>query len=495
MQSLVRYCVLPCCSNMARELRPKRVIRDGDFSPRVDPLCILSSYLQDCYSKSKKRQGISRAAGGGSDAANNDTTQTISPSVLLKAAEHHLSEGNAGDALILAKTAYDQQSASDDTAADPTLLLPSLSMLGQINLELGELGDAKTCFLRAAEIDPQGSVPEALGGGAEKFLCLAQLSDEGGADSVGWFERGAAALKVQIQQLETVTAAGKKQQSTTSAAAAAIRRRRNGGAAEEQPVVDEAALELALLKKKLAMALCAVAEVYMTDLSWEADAEQRCESLVTEATLVAPDSAESWQTLASVRISQDRREDAQAALTRSLDLWKDLAPDDLAVPDFPSRVALARLLLEVEMETAAIEVLERLVGEDDHSVEVWYLGGWGLYILGEKQRQEAIAAGQQQTKPNGKDVVVAAGAAAKEEEDDWQSSWISSRVWLNQSQHLYKMQEYEDERLGAHTKELLEAIAQELGEAPEGEDELGDDDEGWEDDDDEEDGSDDEMKG
>ncbi|KAJ1333034.1 NAD+-dependent protein deacetylase SIR2 [Microdochium nivale] len=446
--------------------------------------------------KAKKRSGVSRAAGGEGGAAE---AQTISPSVLLKAAEHHLSEGNAADALILAKTAFDQQQEKQQATAasgstseqDMTLLLPSLSMLGQINLELGELVDAKTCFLKAAEIDPDGSVPEVLGGGAEKFFCLAQLSDEGGADSVGWFEKGAAALKAQIQKLEAISST----KSTTSAAAASIRRKKNGGSA---PALDEADAELALLKKKLAMALCSVAEVYMTDLSWEADAEQRCESLVTEATLVAPDSAESWQTLANVRISQDRLEDARAALARSLELWRDLAPGHDDVPDFPSRVALARLLLEVEMETAAIEVLERLVGEDDHSVEVWYLGGWGLYILGEKQRQTQRAAttDMAHSKTNGKAAATAATVATPaDDEEDWKTSWVSSRVWLSQSQHLYKLQEYEDDRLGEHAKELLSAIAQELGEADD-EDEAADDDndgdELWEDD---EDNSDDEMKG
>jgi len=457
--------------------------------------------------KSKKRAAaVSRAAGGGGGAADASASeaQTISPTILLKAAEHHLSEGNAADALTLAKTAFDTQTAADEgrtAAADPTLLLPSLSMLGQINLELGELADAKACFLKAAEIDPQGTIPEVLGGGAEKFLCLAQLSDEGGTDSVGWFERGAAALKAQIQRLE----AAQRTRSPTSSAAAAIRRRRNGsGSGGRAETVagpqDETEMELALLKKKLAMALCSVAEVYMTDLSWEPDAEQRCESLVTEATLVAPESAESWQTLASVRVSQDRRDDAMAALTRSLDLWRDLPPDDpLNVPDFPTRVALARLLLEVEMEADAIEVLERLVGEDDHSVEVWYLGGWGLYILGEKQKQ--LAQGKAE-KTNGKaaaagKVAVGSGDINEQEEDDWKSSWASARVWLNQSQHLYKIQDYEDERLGAHAKELLDSIAQELGEVPEGEDGLGDEDgdEGWEDDEDDEEGSDDEMKG
>jgi tetratricopeptide (TPR) repeat protein len=372
--------------------------------------------------KSKKpgKGTISRVAGGSSNTP-------VSPQVLIKAAEFQLQQGNVQDAATLTEKALEESSPGSDDA------LSALNLLGQIHLELGDLDTARAYLVRAVAIDHDGAKDESVGGGPEKFLFLAQLSEEGGNDSVYWFEKGATALKKQIQTLETTQGKGK-------------------GSDEQAMVLEE-------LRKKLAMTLCSVAEVYMTDLSWEEDAEQRCETLTTEATMVAPDFAETWQTLANVRISQSRFEDAKAALSRSLELWKDLPPLDPSVPDFPSRVALARLLMEVEMEEEAIEVLERLVGEDDQSVEVWYLGGWGLYVMGEKQKE-------------------------KKAEDDWKASWISSRVWLNQCLHLYALQQYEDERLGDHAKELLAAIGKELGEAPAGKEDEDDDDEGddgWED--------------
>ncbi|ORY60139.1 uncharacterized protein BCR38DRAFT_350123 [Pseudomassariella vexata] len=341
--------------------------------------------------------------------------------MLVKAAEVQIQAGNASDALSLGKKALEESQAGSDSA------LASLNLLGQISLELGEFDAARTYFLKACAIDENGTKDEEVGGGPEKFLCLAQLSEEGGKDSVSWYEKGASALKIQIQTLED------------------LRKRSD----EQEILLDE-------LKKKHAMTLCAVVELYMTDLSWEEDAEQRCEMLVTEATMVAPDYAETWQTLANVRISQQRIDDAKAALLRSMELWKDLVTEDPSVPDFPSRVALSRLLMEVDLEQEALEVLERLVGEDDHSVEVWYLGGWGLYVMGEKQRIENPKA-----------------------EEDWKASWLSSRTWLNQSQHLFAQQDYEDDRLGEHTRELLTAIAQELGDAPSGEE---DNEENWEDD-------------
>ncbi|KAI0879311.1 TPR domain-containing protein [Hypoxylon argillaceum] len=373
--------------------------------------------------KKSKRSGkgvASRAsaAGGGS------SSKPVSPQVLVKAAEYQLQEGNAQDAAALAAKALEGSSPGSDDA------LSALNFLGQVSLELGDFDAARAYLLRAVAIDEDGAKDESVGGGPEKFLSLAQLSEEGGQDSVGWFEKGAAALKTRIQALEGAT--GKSKGS------------------------DEQAILLEEMRKKLAMTLCSVAEVYMTDLSWEEDAEQRCEALTTEATMVAPDFAETWQTLANVRISQSRMDDAKAALNRSLELWKDLPPEDPSVPDFPSRVGLSRLLMEVELEQEAIEVLERLVGEDDQSVEVWYLGGWGLYVMGEKQKDNKA-------------------------EEDWKASWISSRVWLNQCLHLYKLQEYEDERLGEHAGELLAAIGKELGEAPAGKEEDDDDEYDWED--------------
>ena len=327
--------------------------------------------------KSKKREksSLHRVAGSPSKAS----IPTESPSILLAQATTTLQQGYIAGAVKPAKRALSLLDAQSEEA------LPALNLLGEIHIELGEIDAAREYFLQAAEIDEDGTISEDLGGGAEKFLWLAQLSEEGGQDSVNWFEKGAVSLRVQIQQLLDRKNLGKD---------------------------GEALLEEKM--RKLTGALCAVVEVYMTDLSWEEDAEQKCEALVTEATMVAPGFPEPWQTLANVRISQERMDDARAALKRSLDLWRDLPPESSVVPDFPTRVSLARLLMEADMDVDAIEVLERLVGEDDTSVEVWYLGGWGLYIMGEKQKKGDL---------NGE----------TGDGESWRVSWISSRQWLNQS--------------------------------------------------------------
>jgi tetratricopeptide (TPR) repeat protein len=335
------------------------------------------------------------------------------PADLLEQATALLLQGNIEGAVPVA------QRALGAVDVDSVGALPALNLLGEIHVELGDIEAARTYFQQAAEIDEDGEVEEELGGGAEKYLWLAQLSEEGGRDSVDWFEKGASVLRQQIQKLVD---------------------KFNG-----RKVGPEIEMLLEEKRRKLATALCGIVEVYMTDLSWEEDAEQRCESLVTEATMVGPGFAEPWQTLANVRLSQDRKEDAKAALMRSLEVWKDLPPEHESVPDFPTRVSLSRLLMEAGMEEEAIEVLERLVGEDDSSVEVWYLGGWGLYILGEKQKSSG--------------------------DDSYKVYWISSRQWLNHSMKLFQQQDYEDERLGEHAKELIATLDNDLGGPATGEEE------------------------
>jgi tetratricopeptide (TPR) repeat protein len=352
------------------------------------------------------------------------TTPPTTPETFMLQAAVALQQGDILGAIAPAKKALSLVNGQSQEA------LPLLNLLGDLHVELGEIDLARGYFLQAAAIDEDAELGEDVGGGAEKFLWLAQLSEEGGQDSVNWFEKGAMSLRIQIQAL--------------------VERRKLDD--EGQALLDEK-------RRKLAVALCGVVEVYMTDLSWEEDAEQKCEALVTEATMVAEGYAEPWQTLANVRISQERMEDARAALKRSLDIWRELEPEDDKVPDYPTRVSLARLLMEADMDVDAIEVLERLVGEDDTSVEVWYLGGWGLYIMGEKQKNGEVE-------------------SEDGEGESWRVSWISSRQWLNQSLRLFEQQDYEDDRLGEHAKELLAKLDRDLGGAVPGEEEEGD---GWED--------------
>ena len=133
--------------------------------------------------------------------------------------------------------------------------LPALALLGEIYLELGDSESATATFLAAASLDPEGLVPENVGGGSEKFLWLAQLCEEGGEESIQWFEKGVKVLERDIERLGSITQHGTK-------------------AAERRALLQygiEEAERIALLeekKRKLAAALCGMVEVWMTDLSY-----------------------------------------------------------------------------------------------------------------------------------------------------------------------------------------------------------------------------------
>jgi tetratricopeptide (TPR) repeat protein len=154
-----------------------------------------------------------------------------SPSVLIERATALLQTSQPQEALTQARKALILLQSPSER---PTAQLPALELLGQIQIELGELELAREKFEQAAKLDPDGSVPESEGGGAEKFFWLAQLSEEGGKESIGWFKRGTGVLRRQIGALE-----GKI------------------GAKED----------LEEKKRRLANALCGMCEVYMTDLA------------------------------------------------------------------------------------------------------------------------------------------------------------------------------------------------------------------------------------
>jgi tetratricopeptide (TPR) repeat protein len=350
-----------------------------------------------------------------------------SPEQLYAAALGFIEQQRPEEALQQAQKLYELVQNRSITEA-----LPALNLLGEISVELGAVEEARVYFEEAVKLDPLGTVGGALADGAEKFLWLAQLAEEGGKASVTWFEKGAQALMNEIAALES------------------------GQAID----LDEEALLLLRVekKRKLANALCGLVEVYMTDLSWEDDAEARCENLITQA---------------------------MAALQRSMSVWQDLDPEDSAIPDFATRISLVRLLMEAELESNAMDVLERLVSEDDESVEAWYLGGWCQHLIAKKTEQGDVSP-------------AAAKMTDAEREANLEKIYRGSRRWLRTSLKLSKLLEYEDERLMQHAQELVAGLDEILGPVKEGEedvdDEWEDEWEGIEDEEDAQNGADTEMK-
>ena len=126
-----------------------------------------------------------------------------------------------------------------------------------------------------------------------------------------------------------------------------------------------------MLRLDMSEAHCATAELYLTDLCFDENAEGKCEAAVAQACELAPDNPTAFQLQASLRLSQERPQEAQAALMQCVQLWQQ-CPEEL-LPDFDFRTQTSSLLMEAGLFKEATSCLEVLVQEDDSHPEVWYL--------------------------------------------------------------------------------------------------------------------------
>lgn len=303
-------------------------------------------------------------------------------------------------------------------AQEKPTLPQAVVLVAEIYLALGDVKSTTSHFEAAVRIDPDGALVSA-----DPLLYLAQLCEEGGAQSIAYFERGCDVLRNEIEVLA------------------------------ESLLDDDEEGKLILKTKQanLSEGLCGMAEVYMTDLSFEEDAEQKCEGYVTEAVAVCPDelAAGTLQVLASVRISQERVDEAKEALRRSMAVWQQIPPEveSESRPDFATRVSLSRLLMEVDMLQEAMTIIEGLIREDDESVESWYLGGWCQVLTSQKS------------------------------DGDQTQAQEKAKSWIDNCLRLYQTQAYEDDRLRDHALELKKGLNEALG--------VQEDDDAWEDEDEE----------
>ena len=138
--------------------------------------------------------------------------------------------------------------------------------------------------------------------------------------------------------------------------------------------------------------------------SFEPNAEKTCEDLLSLALQTDPGNSEALQASASVRMSQQRPDDAKECLEKAWSVWKDLdlgsnifyievkaltavSPDDPNLPPIPTRLTLVKLFLELSLYTPALLVLHGIMASDDQEVEAWYLEGWCFFLMSEEARE------------------------------------------------------------------------------------------------------------
>ncbi|KAH9037791.1 hypothetical protein EDB85DRAFT_2132319 [Lactarius pseudohatsudake] len=303
-------------------------------------------------------------------------------------------------------------------------------MLGVVQLETGLLDAAKQTFLSLLPPNPGAPSPTP----PSAHLYLAQLSDN---DPQMALMHYSAAVDVLMLQLK-----GKERAADITLA----------NSDEEET------------KRTIVRALIGQVEIWMDpayDLCFDPAAEANCEELLKAALQVDPENTEALQSLASVRMSQQRPEEAKGFLEKAWSTWQDLEADDLRLPPIASRLSLTKLFLELSLFTPALMVLQGIMASDDEEVEAWYLEGWCFFLMSEQAREQG----------------------GKLDELTWEELARDSRDCLETCKMLHVNQGHPDRPIREHVEELISKL-EELGVKPSPEDggqDDDDDDESWED--------------
>jgi tetratricopeptide (TPR) repeat protein len=117
-----------------------------------------------------------------------------------------------------------------------------------------------------------------------------------------------------------------------------------------------------------------------------------CEKFVSEALKNDPQSThpEALMTLASLRMSQQKPEDALQAMNKCYDIFKDEEIYEKR-PPFEFRHNAAKIFMELNEHLKATEIWESLLEEDDTIAEVYYHLGLAYRPLSSKSSLECLA--------------------------------------------------------------------------------------------------------
>lgn len=292
---------------------------------------------------------------------------------------------------------------AESLARDTTSQLAVLEKRAPIKVAVGDqdgaLADYRAALALVSSQLNTAETPDLLEHKAGLYLYIGQLSE------------GSEALEVYRQGLDCLRQALAMREETASTPATTI-------------VDDDDKDPQTLLldtRRQLAAAYCSTAELYLTDLCFEPNAETECQSLIDPSlALLDADGkpfVDALQTAASLRLSQQRNSDAadfvlQAfgrirngceALATLVGLREAAAEDEArelteleavqSLPGFEFRCQTAKLLLECaavvdktderanQCTQAAIDVLGSLLAENDEVVEIWLLTGQAFSMM------------------------------------------------------------------------------------------------------------------
>ncbi|XP_066959729.1 uncharacterized protein [Macrobrachium rosenbergii] len=287
----------------------------------------------------------------------------------------------------------------------------ALETSASLCLEVGNFDGAKHCLGRAITLQPEE--------GYSKYLSMAQLLQ--GKESLQCYLKGIELMQLKLSNLQpttanenTVNSVGKlDEQGETEMETVTTRKEEESTEETEEEQEneppsssssqDENQSMKSALVHQMSSAYCSVAELFMTDLCDEEDAENQCHTNISKAIDVDPGNPEAYQSMASFLLVKQETEQAKENILKSLELWLpkykavdegvaaagSFDPVEVCPLSYPTRLNTAKILIEVEDHDHAVDVLEGLAEEDDSVVDTWYLMGWSAYLRGEEHRDNA----------------------------------------------------------------------------------------------------------
>lgn len=235
-----------------------------------------------------------------------------------------------------------------------------MDTIGEILLEMGDLEQAKSFFIKSIQTNSEES--------ASAYMNLGQLM--GGDDAVKCYNKGIEIMERELKKLVSnggeATSVPKplstKEQSLTEEEELEDEYEDDEDDEEQDPVAD--------IKQQICSACCSLAELYLTDQCFDDNAETECEKNLLKAIENSPYSPEPYSLMASMKISQVKNQEATEYLTKSYGLWENADVDQR--PEFDYRYSIALLFIELNQNRVAVDILEQLVNEQDNIAEVWY---------------------------------------------------------------------------------------------------------------------------
>ncbi|KZP00475.1 TPR-like protein [Calocera viscosa TUFC12733] len=276
---------------------------------------------------------------------------------------------------------------------------------GVVEMESGDVDIAKEIFLSL--VPPSSTAPVPAPPSAH--LYLAQLySDDDARAALQHYQTAVSAL------LAKMGSKGKEEVDKTS------------------DMLEE---EEGEMKKMVVRACCSMVDIWMTDLCFEPEAEASCEEILRQALGTDPDNTEALLSLASVRMSQQRPDDAEQCVRKVWSMWEEIAADSPSHPTPPTLLSFARLCLELELFDLALSSISRTLEMDDTEVEAWYLEGWCFWLM--SQGDEVRKPWEDMTK---------------------EDMLRDARDCLDTCLMLHTNQQHPDEQLLQHVQELLREL-------------------------------------